>query len=83
LYVIAMRPKHFLCNSLSWLRPIAAALLTLAGCSGPAGSSGNSGGLADALIPGRKEAEFRNRVQNDSFPTATEAMRSPAQSDDK
>ncbi len=64
------------------LLPIAGALLTVAGCCG-SGNSGNSGSLADALIPGRKEAEFRDRVQHDSFPTATEAMRSPAQSEDK
>ncbi len=81
--MIAKRSKLFLSGSISRLWPIAVVLLTLAGCSGPAASSGTSGGLADALIPGRKEAEFRNRVQNDSFPTATEAMRPTAQSSDK
>jgi hypothetical protein len=83
LHVTAMSSKFFLRVSLSWLWPIAAALLTLAGCFGSAGSSSTSGGLADALIPGRKEAQFRDRVQQDSFPTASEAMRSPAQSADK
>jgi hypothetical protein len=29
------------------------------------------------LIPGHKEAEFRSRVQNDSFPTAAQAAQSP------
>jgi hypothetical protein len=62
---------------------LAAALLALTGCCGSGGSSSASGGLANALIPGRKEAEFRNRVEHDSFPTATEAMRSPAQSADQ
>ena len=83
LQVTAMRPKHVLFVSRSWLWLGAAALLILTGCCGSGNSSGSSGSLADALIPGRKEAEFRDRVQHDSFPTATEAMRSPAQSDDK
>ena len=30
------------------------------------------------LIPGHKEAEFRSRVQNDSFPTAAQATQPPA-----
>jgi hypothetical protein len=79
----AKRSKLFQCVSSSSLLPYAAALLTMAGCCGSGGSSGASGSLADALIPGRKEAEFRNRVEHDSFPTATEAARTPAQSADQ
>jgi hypothetical protein len=30
------------------------------------------------LIPGHKEAQFRSRVQNDSFPTAAQATQLPA-----
>ena len=61
--------------------PVAAMLIFLTGC-GSAGT-GMSGSLANALIPGRKDAEFRNRVEHDSFPNANEATHSPAQATDK
>jgi hypothetical protein len=51
---------------------LAGATLLSAGCCG----SGNSGGLAN-LVPGHQEAEFRNRVENDSFPNASEALHAP------
>ena len=71
------RLSHWLSKSALLL--IIAAMLLPAGCLG----SANSGSLADALVPGRKEAQFRDRVQHDSFPTANEAMHSPAQTADK
>jgi hypothetical protein len=51
----------------------AATVLSAAGCCG----LGGSGGLV-SLVPGRKEAEFRNRVEHDSFPTAGGDLHAPA-----
>ena len=53
-----------------WLSVLTAAMLSFSlGCTS----------LYD-LIPGHQEAEFRGRVQNDSFPTAAQAMQAPAPS---
>jgi hypothetical protein len=46
---------------------ISAVLWLLPGCSS----------LYD-LVPGHKDAELRDRVQHDSFPTASQAMQTPA-----
>ena len=32
------------------------------------------------MVPGHQEAELRDRVQHDSFPTAAQAMQTPAAS---
>ena len=48
---------------------IAAMLVSAPGCSS----------LYD-LVPGHKEAELRDRVQHDDFPTAAQAMKSPSAS---
>ena len=55
-----------------------AALLLASGCCG----SGTSGGLGD-LMPGHKDADLRSRVEHDSFPTADQALHSPAPADGK
>ena len=53
-----------------WLSSLLlATLLPAAGCC-----------VAD-LFPGHKEAEFRNRVEHDNFPTAAEALHAPATGD--
>jgi hypothetical protein len=62
---------------------IVLAMILVCSCGCGSTGSGMSNGLANALIPGRKEAEFRSRVEHDSFPNANEAMHPPAQATDK
>ncbi len=52
-----------------WPLLISAVLWLLPGCSS----------LYD-MVPGHQEAELRDRVQHDSFPTAAQAMQTPAAS---
>jgi hypothetical protein len=63
------------------LSPIVGILVAVAGCGST--GSGMSNNLANALIPGRKEAQFRDRVEHDSFPNANEAAHSATQVTDK
>jgi hypothetical protein len=64
------RKKLSLRTSVAALLLSGTTLLAVTGCSS----------ITDA-IPGHKEAEFRNRVEHDSFPNAAEAVHS--QSADK
>jgi hypothetical protein len=76
-HVTNARPEIRL-NFRTLLLPLIGALMLLvAGCCGSGNSSGSPGGLAN-IVPGHKDAELRTRVEHDSFPTAAEAMHSPA-----
>ena len=55
-------------------------LLSAAGCLSSGSTGGASSGLAD-LIPGHQEAALRKRVEADSFPTADQALHTPAGGD--
>jgi hypothetical protein len=55
---------------------MAALVVGFGGCFYPSQSNHQSGGIAD-LIPGRKEAQLRKRVEADSFPDASRALHAP------
>jgi hypothetical protein len=54
-----------------------ASLLSAAGCMSSAGTGGTSGGVAD-LIPGHHDEVVRKQAAADSFPSAAQALHTPA-----